>query len=96
MQTTGTIPGTKTGTKQVTAAGADSRKKHRHMLQLPIQEQLSHGRQVSNLAYETAREMGLSEEECRDLVIAGFFHDIGKIELQTEERVLSDKLIVDR
>lgn len=42
---------------------------------------ISHGVLVSNLAYLTAKEMGLSESESYELAIAGFVHDIGKIEL---------------
>lgn len=38
-----------------------------------------HGIYVSNMAYLLAKEVGLSEEECYELAIAGMLHDIGKI-----------------
>ena len=52
------------------------------MLHISLTEQLEHGRMVSNLAYLIGRELGLSGEQLHDLVIAGFFHDIGKTELE--------------
>lgn len=51
------------------------------MLQYTLTEQLTHGMEVSNLAYEVARETGLDEELCRELAVAGIIHDIGKIPL---------------
>ena len=58
-----------------------------HFLETPIQlsvdENINHGICVSNLAYAVAKEMGLTEEECHKLAIAGFLHDIGKIKLNT-------------
>ena len=45
-------------------------------------EQLEHGRMVSNLAYHIGLELGMDEEQRRNLVIAGFFHDIGKTEIE--------------
>lgn len=38
-----------------------------------------HGIHVSNIAYLLAKEVGLSEEECYELAVAGMLHDIGKI-----------------
>ncbi|MBR2527227.1 MAG: HD domain-containing protein [Blautia sp.] len=37
---------------------------------------------VSNLAYDVAAEMGLSQEYCYELAIAGMVHDIGKLRLK--------------
>ncbi|HJC14626.1 MAG TPA: HD domain-containing protein [Candidatus Fusicatenibacter intestinigallinarum] len=37
--------------------------------------------EVSNLAYDVGRELGLSEEMCHELAVAGIVHDIGKIPL---------------
>lgn len=42
---------------------------------------ISHGVLVSNLAYLLAKTMNLAESECYDLAVAGFVHDIGKLEL---------------
>ena len=53
-----------------------------HLLSESMSEQVRHGEQVSVLAYEVGKELGLDEQACRDLVIAGFFHDIGKTSLQ--------------
>lgn len=36
---------------------------------------------VSNLAYLVGKQMNFSEEDCHDLALAGFLHDIGKLEL---------------
>lgn len=42
---------------------------------------LMHGMCVSNLAVNIARELGLDEEKCHDLAVAGVIHDIGKLRL---------------
>lgn len=52
-------------------------------IHLSIDENISHGICVSNLAYAVAKELDLPEEECHNLAIAGFLHDIGKIKLNT-------------
>lgn len=52
-------------------------------IDLSIEENISHGVCVSNLAYAVAKELDLPEEECHKLAIAGFLHDIGKIKLNT-------------
>ena len=50
-----------------------------HMLRYTLTEQVVHGMEVSNLAYDVGRELGLSEEMCHELAVAGIVHDIGKI-----------------
>lgn len=40
---------------------------------------VNHGIYVSNLASALGRELGLSEQECYGLSLAGLLHDIGKI-----------------
>lgn len=55
--------------------------------QLP--DAFAHGMCVSNLAYEIAKEYGMSIKECYELSVAGMLHDIGKIVLT---RYLHDKL----
>ena len=56
-------------------------KKKYHIIRINVAKEISHSICVSNLAYRVAKELGLSEEECHDLAIAGFLHDIGKLEL---------------
>ena len=36
---------------------------------------------VSNLAYAVASELGLEQESCYELAVAGMLHDIGKLKL---------------
>ena len=52
-----------------------------HMLRYTLTGQGVHGMEVSNLAYDVGRELGLSEEMCHELAVAGIVHDIGKIPL---------------
>ena len=52
-----------------------------HMLRYTLTEQVVHWMEVSNLAYDVGRELGLSEEMCHELAVAGIVHDIGKIPL---------------
>ena len=66
----------------------------RRRRQLTMAEQLEHGRMVSNLAYLVGKELHLSEEQLRELTIAGFFHDIGKTEINIEETPQSDRPLV--
>ena len=54
----------------------------KHLLEFSMTEQLEHGRMVSNLAWHIAREIGMSEEQVRNVTIAGLFHDIGKTEIE--------------
>ena len=59
---------------------------HEYRKQYPIirpsvLKELAHGICVSNLAFHTGKQMNCSEEMCRKLAIAGFLHDIGKLEL---------------
>ena len=58
-----------------------------HDLETPIQDSLGeailHGIVVSNLAYFVGKEMGLPEERCHSLAVAGMVHDIGKLRLRS-------------
>ena len=59
---------------------------HEYRKQYPIirpsvLKELAHGICVSNLAFHTGKQMNCSEEMCHKLAIAGFLHDIGKLEL---------------
>ena len=44
-----------------------------------ITEEINHGIRVSNLAYYTAKSLGLYETQCHELAVAGMVHDIGKL-----------------
>lgn len=58
-----------------------------HDLETPIQDSLGevilHGIVVSNLAYFVGKEMGLPEDTCHSLAVAGMVHDIGKLRLRS-------------
>ena len=58
-----------------------------HDLETPIQDSLGeailHSIVVSNLAYFVGKEMGLPEEKCHSLAVAGMVHDIGKLRLRS-------------
>ena len=49
------------------------------MLRYTLTEQLIHGMEVSNLAYDLARELGYEKEICYELAKAGVLHDIGRL-----------------
>lgn len=51
------------------------------ILKFDLESELRHGMDVSNLAYEVAEELALSETVCHDLAVAGMLHDIGKLKL---------------
>ena len=51
------------------------------ILKFDLESELHHGMDVSNLAYEVAKELSLSEAVCHDLAVAGMLHDIGKLKL---------------
>lgn len=52
------------------------------ILQLNLAKEISHGICVSNLACRVAREMRFPEATCHELAVAGFLHDVGKLELE--------------
>jgi PAS domain S-box-containing protein/putative nucleotidyltransferase with HDIG domain len=43
-----------------------------------------HQKRVAQLAYAIAVEMGLSEEQCESIGVAGILHDIGKVSIPAE------------
>lgn len=49
------------------------------ILEEDITEEINHGIRVSNLAYHVAKKLGLYENVCHELAIAGMLHDIGKL-----------------
>ena len=64
------------------------------LLEYSMEEQLEHGRQVSNLAYEVGKEIGLDEEQLHSLAVAGFFHDIGKTEIEKIPSIPEDPALL--
>ncbi|MCC8066285.1 MAG: HD domain-containing protein [Clostridiales bacterium] len=56
-------------------------KKEYPIIRPSVVKELVHASTVSNLAFRVGQEMGFSEDECHDLAVAGFLHDIGKLEL---------------
>lgn len=56
-------------------------KKKYKIIQFSLNTELQHGMVVSILARQIAERLGLSKEQCYELAIAGFLHDVGKIEL---------------
>ena len=61
---------------------------------LSMAEQLEHGRMVSNIAYLLGKELGLKEKYLHNLIVAGYFHDIGKMIL--EEDLNGNVLMVEK
>ena len=56
-------------------------KKKYRIIQFSLDKELQHGMIVSILAREIAKKLELSEKQCYDLAVAGFMHDVGKLEL---------------
>ena len=67
----------------------------KHLLRYSLSEQLTHGMQVSNLAYEVAKGIGFEEEECHNLAVAGMLHDIGKVTLMNAPELENHPLVVE-
>ena len=53
------------------------------ILEIDLIDGIRHGVCVSNLTYLIARKLGLDDEECYNLAIAGMVHDIGKLRLSS-------------
>ena len=66
-----------------------------HYLQYTLKEQLVHGMQVSNLAWSVAHRLGLSEEFCHQVAVAGMLHDIGKEQISGQIDESRDHLVVE-
>ena len=58
--------------------------KQYRIIQFDMAKELAHGMCVSNLAYLTGRELGMDEDDCYQLAMAGMVHDVGKLELEKE------------
>lgn len=55
-------------------------KKYR-IIHTDIAEEIRHGIKVSNLAHCLGKRLGLSDDMCYRLAVAGVVHDIGKLEM---------------
>lgn len=60
------------------SAVVQERKSKDDPITVDITDELRHAVLVSNLAYDVAKELDLSEEFCYELALAGMLHDIGK------------------
>lgn len=54
---------------------------HSSTIRFELAKELSHGMCVSNLACRVAREIGMTQEQCYELGLAGMLHDVGKLEM---------------
>lgn len=57
-------------------------------------EAISHGMIVSELAVLVSRELGMDDGFCRNIAIAGFLHDIGKLKMSEELHLDRTKAMV--
>ncbi len=69
--------------------------KEKHLLYYSLSEQLTHGMQVSNLAYEIGSRMKLSQEDCHELAVAGLLHDVGKMNLMQDSDLAENTLMIE-
>lgn len=53
------------------------------ILEIDLIDGIKHGMCVSNLTYLIAKKLGLDDEACNNLAIAGMVHDIGKLRLSS-------------
>lgn len=67
----------------------------KHLLRYSLEEQLVHGMRVSNYAYLVAKELGMDEDFCYDMAVAGMLHDIGKELVSSRLDEDAEKLIVE-
>lgn len=70
-------------------------KKKYRIIQFNLSTELQHGLLVSCLARRIAQRMGLSEEECYDISLAGVLHDIGKLEIERFVTGVEETLTVE-
>ncbi len=53
----------------------------KEQLQIKLKDVIRHSICVSNMGYYVAKELGMPENKCYDIAVAGMMHDIGKIPL---------------
>ena len=56
-------------------------------------EALGHGIIVSNLAFLLSKKLGMNEEFCHDMAVAGMVHDIGKLKIYAYLRKKYDQIL---
>ncbi|MCD7746616.1 MAG: HD domain-containing protein [Lachnospiraceae bacterium] len=61
--------------------GTQIYKKKYAIIRPSVVKEITHASTVSNLAFRVGEELHFSSEECHELAVAGFMHDIGKLEL---------------
>ena len=64
-----------------------------------IEDLITHGMCVSNLAFLIAKELDCDDEFCRNIAMAGMVHDIGKVKVYSHiyaEEENDDKLNVEK
>ena len=66
-----------------------------HLITFDLEKEIKHGIQVSNLAYQTGKMLGLEETMCHELAVAGILHDIGKLKLRKYITAEEKPLIVE-
>lgn len=66
-----------------------------HLITFDLEKEIKHGIQVSNLAYQTGKMLGLEETMCHELAVAGILHDIGKLKLRNYITAEETPLIVE-
>lgn len=64
------------------------------ILDYNMEEEINHGIYVSNMVYQVAKELGLPEDECYELAVAGVLHDIGKLRIN-DLYESEDKLVIE-
>ncbi|MCD7714888.1 MAG: HD domain-containing protein [Lachnospiraceae bacterium] len=74
--------------------GASVYKKEYPIIRPSILKELIHASTVSNLAFRVGEEMSFSREDCHELAVAGFVHDIGKLELAKYVRGHEEETLV--
>lgn len=90
------VEGSADAVREKTASpSGEDRRQRESILSISMSRQLAHGQAVSSLAYEVAKEMELPKQICRDIAVAGFFHDIGKTELELPEGFGDDAMVVE-
>lgn len=66
-----------------------------HLITFDLEKEIKHGIQVSNLAYQTGKALGLEESVCYELAVAGILHDIGKLRLRNYIADEKNPLVVE-
>lgn len=54
------------------------------MMKMDMEDELLHGVKVANLAFLLAKRVGFSYERAKELAIAGFLHDLGKLQISPQ------------